>query len=107
MPVPYTFATAANPIPLSQLDANFAALAGSFAMDALSVSGTNSFSALAHTPAYQTGSTPGLFMLIVNGQVLVPAGASPPFSVSGTAITWLSTTYNVTSYDTVVAIYSY
>lgn len=107
MAVPYTFATETAPIPLSRLDADFAALPHSFQVDALTIAVTNTFPALSRTPAYQTTSTAGLFLLIVNGQVFVAAGASPPFSVSGTTITWLSTTFSVTSYDSVFAVYSY
>jgi hypothetical protein len=107
MAVPYTFATASGSIPLSQLDADFAALPKSFQVDALTIGTTNVLPALSRTPAYQTGTTSGLFLLIVNGQVFVAAGASPPFSVTGSAITWLSATFSVTSYDTVIAVYSY
>jgi hypothetical protein len=107
MAVPYIFATATGSIPLAQLDADFAALPRNFQTDALTVGPTNTFSSLSRTPAYQTGSTSGLFLLIVNGQVFVPAGVSPPFSVSGGTITWLSTTNSVTSYDSAFAVYSY
>lgn len=79
-----------------------AGTAGSTAIDALTITVANTFPALSHT--YNNS---GLFQLIVNGQVFVPAGASPAFSVSGTTITWLSTVFGVNPGDNVFAMYSY
>ena len=72
------------------------------AVDSLTISVANTFPSLSHT---YNGS--GLFQLIVNGQVFVSAGSSPPFSVSGTTITWLSTIFSVNPGDIVFAMYSY
>jgi hypothetical protein len=47
-----------------------------------------------------------MFLLIVNGYAFAPVGASPPFSVSGNVVTWLSTMYGVNPGDDVVAVYS-
>ena len=78
-----------------------------FQTDALTVVSTNTLSSLSQTPAYQTGVSSGLFLLTVNGQTFVPAGASPAFSVAGTTVTWLSTTFGLSTFDTVFAVYTY
>ena len=78
-----------------------------FQIDVLTVGGSNSLSVTSFTPAYQTGTSRGLFLLIVNGQTFVPAGASPAFSVSGTTVTWLSTVFGLSSTDSVFAVYNY
>jgi hypothetical protein len=70
-------------------------------MESLTISTLNTFPAL--TYAYE----PGSFQLIVNGYSFAPVGASPPFSVSGSAITWSSSIYSVLPGDSVVAVYSY
>ena len=56
---------------------------------------------------FQTSVSPGLFLLIINNLTYVSAGFSPDFYVSGTTITWLSTTHNVLTTDKVVAVYTY
>lgn len=70
--------------------------------DKLSVTSTNTLSALSATYA---GT---FFLLIVNGQTLNTVGASPPFTVSGTAVTWSAANagYNLETTDSVVAVYS-
>ena len=45
--------------------------------------------------------------LMVNGRGFFNVGSPPDFSVSGNAITWLSTIYSVSPGDDVVAIYFY
>lgn len=72
------------------------------AMEAVTVTGLN-------TAAPLTLQTPdGLFFqLVINGTVFAPLGATPPFSIAGQQITWLSSTYGFNTSDTVVAFYSY
>lgn len=106
MAVPYIFANTPGgaSIPLSQLDDDFAYLAGNlsnFQMDALTITVANTFPPLSLTPNLN------LFLLIINGSVFTPVGASPPFSVSGTTITWTSLLYAVNPGDSVVAVYSF
>ena len=48
----------------------------------------------------------GLMQLIVNGRVFCPVGSSPPFSVTGATITWLSTAWSVMPGDEVIACYN-
>ena len=107
MAVPCTFANQSGEIPLSELDANFAALPHSFKMEALAVGLGNSLSNLSEISAYQTGLSNGIFLLIVNGQIFVPIGTFPAFSVTGTTVTWLSTIFGLNSSDFVFAVYSY
>lgn len=106
MPVPYVFSTLPNGtnIPLSYLDANFAYLINntpSFQMDNLLVTALNTVSPLSRIPNMQ------LFLMIVNGSVFAPVGASPPFTVSGDQITWSSSLYDLNLGDSVVAVYTY
>jgi hypothetical protein len=70
-------------------------------MDALTVIGPNVASPLTQTPDMM------FCMMVINGQVFMPIGASPPFSVSGTTITWLSTIYGFNIGDTVNAAYTW
>jgi len=70
-------------------------------MEQLNISTTNILPPLTHS--YVTGS----FIMFVNGQAFVPTGATPPFSVSGTSITWLSPVWSVNPGDLVVVIYTY
>ena len=103
--VPYIFANTPGgaSIPLSYLDADFAAVnnKAQIQMEALTITVANTLPALSQT---YSGN---LFLLIVNGMTFVPAGASPPFSVTGTAVTWLSSTWGINPGDSVFAVYSY
>ena len=74
---------------------------GLIKMEQLAVTSTNTISNL----TYSTNNN--LMILYVNGTAYFPIGTSPSFSVSGNAITWLSTYVSVTTYDTVVAVYSH
>lgn len=74
---------------------------GGFKMEELPITLLNTFPLLSDTP----NST--FFQLVVNGRVFVPVGPSPPFSVTGTQITWLSTEYSVYPGNTVVAVYTH
>jgi len=76
--------------------------AGNVSTESLTISVANTFPALSHS--YNNS---GLFQLIVNGQIFVPAGSSPAFSISGTSITWLSSIFSVNPGDTVFAMYTY
>ena len=67
-------------------------------VERVTVTGTNVLANLAHTPR-------GFVLLFVNGLVFTTAENS--FSVSGMALTWLSTTYSINPGDTVVAFYAY
>jgi hypothetical protein len=70
-------------------------------MEALVIAAPNTLPTLTHTP------DGGFIMLTVNGKVFMPVGASPPFSVAGQAITWLSAIYAINVIDTVAVAYSY
>lgn len=109
MTVPYTFANTPGgaSIPLAYLDANFAAVSGggataSVAMQQLTITTYNVLPSISNT--YLPN---GLFLLIVNGQVFVPVGTPPAFSVSGTNLTWNSTVFGINPGDSVFAVYSY
>lgn len=78
-----------------------AEVAGFVMMEQVTVTGTNTLANLTYT----TNGT--VLILYVNGMAFFPVGTSPAFSVSGKTITWLSTTVSLTTYDTVVAVYSY
>ena len=67
----------------------------------LSVTGVNALAQLSQTP------WPNPITLMVNGRGFFNVGSPPDFSVSGNAITWLSTVYSVSPGDNVVAIYYY
>ena len=69
--------------------------------EALAVTGANALAPLSQTPY------PGSFTILVNGRGFSSAGSPPDFSVSGTALTWLSTEYSVSPGDDVIAIYFY
>lgn len=56
-------------------------------------------------PGVQFVPDGGLFMLVINGVTFTPRDGS--FSVSGSSITWTSTTFAVSPGDAVVAIYNY
>lgn len=72
-----------------------------FYMEALTVLSPNILSQLTNTPN-------GEFLeLIVNGDTFLPVGVSPPFSVTGKTIAWLSTIYSLQPGNSVVAVYSY
>lgn len=71
--------------------------------DALTVTATNTVSALSRT---QNG---GVFFLYVNGVAYRNVGGSPPVSVSGTVVTWNATNaqFALATTDEVTAFYSY
>lgn len=106
MTVPYIFANTPGgaSIPLAYLDANFASISGgaSISMEQLTIATYNVLPNISNP--YVAG---GLFLLIINGQVFVPAGSSPDFSVSGVNLTWNSTVFGVNPGDSVFAVYSY
>lgn len=70
-------------------------------MEEIIITSVNTFPPLSQTYSGK------IFLLIVNGYTFVPVGASPPFSISGKNITWLSTIWSVNPGDSVVAIYYY
>ncbi len=69
--------------------------------EAISISGVNVLAPLSQTPASNAVT------LSVNGRGFFNVGSPPDFSVSGNAITWLSSTYSVSPGDDVVASYFY
>ena len=69
--------------------------------EAVSVTSVNVLAPLSHTPV------PNPITIAVNGRAFFNVGSPPDFSVSGSAITWLSTEYSVSPGDDVVAIYFY
>ena len=71
--------------------------------EALTVTAANTLSNLAYAP---TGAKT---QLIVNGIVYMPNGASPPFTVSGKAITWSAANagFPLATTDEVKAAYAY
>jgi hypothetical protein len=86
-------------------DAGGDACGGASAMtpisEAVPVTGVNVLGLLTHTPV------PNPITLMVNGRGFFNVGTPPDFSVSGSAITWLSSTYSVSPGDDVVALYYY
>jgi hypothetical protein len=70
-------------------------------MEALSVTGQNALAPLSQTPDM------ALMLLIINGRVFMPLGASPPFAVSGAQITWTSSLFSFAPGDEVNAVYTY
>jgi hypothetical protein len=78
--------------------------AGTFSLELLTVTATNTLAALAKTP-----SVPATVRLYVNGQIITSlGGASAKFSISGKTITWNATNagYSLTTDDNVIAAYS-
>ena len=71
--------------------------------EAVAVSGMNALAPLSHIPAPLATSV----TLMVNGRGFFNVGSLPDFSLSGAAITWLSTIYSVSPGDDVVASYFY
>ena len=69
--------------------------------EAVSVPNVNVLAPLSQTPCYQSVHAHG------QRARLFQRGSPPDFSVSGNAITWLSTEYSVSPGDDVVAIYYY
>lgn len=71
-------------------------------MDQLTVTGTNVVSALSQT--YGGGGA----VMLINGAVYSDRTASPPFSISGTTVTWNATNagFSLSPGDKVVAIYN-
>jgi len=107
MSVPYTFANLPNgtAIPLSYLDDDFAYLTNALnnpaiVMQSLTITTINTI------PALSQSYVNGVFLLILNGVVFCPVGSPAPFSVSGTTVTWTSTSYTIYPGDNVVAVYS-
>ena len=74
-----------------------------FTQQSLIVTSTNILANL------NTSANGNIFLLIVNGQTIVPVGNLPPFSVSGTVVTWNAANagYSLETTDSVVAIYSH
>jgi hypothetical protein len=70
----------------------------------VSVTGVNAFAPLSQTP-WPNPAAP--ITLMVNGRGFFNTASPPDFSVSGSAITWLSSIYSVSPGDDVVAIYYY
>lgn len=75
--------------------------ASSFVMQQLTVTATNTFSALSQTPNM------ALFILFVNGQPFFPVGTTPDFTVVGVTISWLSTTFGVAPGSRAFAVYTW
>jgi hypothetical protein len=69
--------------------------------EALTVTATNTLSALTNVP------TGNFFEVIVNGETFLPVGSLPPFTWHGKNITWQSTTTTINMGDTVTAVYSF
>ena len=67
----------------------------------------NSVNALAPLTQTPWPSPAAPITLMVNGRGFFNTASPPDFSVSGSAITWLSTVYSVSPGDDVVAIYYY
>jgi hypothetical protein len=62
---------------------------------------------LPNTLAHLTNTPDGAFiMLVLNGRTFLPLGTSPPFSVAGQVITWLSTVWGLAPGDEVNVAYS-
>lgn len=67
----------------------------------LTVTATDTLASLSHPVAA------AFSMLVVNGQVFMPVGSSPAYSISGMTITWLiGSTYSLNPGDTVIAVYT-
>jgi hypothetical protein len=60
-------------------------------------------------PALSQATNGRLILMVVNGQVLTNKGASPPFTASGTAVTWSAANagFSLESSDDVIAIYTH
>ena len=69
----------------------------------VAVTGVNALAPLTQTPTPLANSV----TLAVNGRAFFSVGSPPDFSVSGNAITWLSSEYSVSPGDDVVASYFY
>jgi hypothetical protein len=79
---------------------------GSFMLpisEAIVVNSVNVFAPLSQTPATNASAV----TLSVNGRNFFNVGPTPDFSISGTAITWLSSIYSVAPDDDVIASYFY
>jgi hypothetical protein len=70
----------------------------------VAVTSANALASLSQTP-WPNPTAP--ITLMVNGRGFFNTASPPDFSVSGNAITWLSTEYSVSPGDDVVAIYYY
>ena len=73
-------------------------------LEPVSVTSVNALAPLSQTP-WPNPTAP--ITLMVNGRGFSTPRSPPDFSVSGSAITWLSTEYSVSPGDDVVAIYYY
>ena len=71
--------------------------------EAIAVNGVNMLAPLSQIPAVLSSGVE----LTINGRGFFNVAAPPDFSVSGSAITWLSTEYSVSPGDAVVASYFY
>ena len=69
-------------------------------MEALTVTGINTVSALTYTPDGQT------IILIVNNQSFMPIGPNPAFTLSGQNIIWESPYYTINLGDEVEVVYT-
>jgi hypothetical protein len=77
---------------------------GPIAMEAVTITDVNTAAPLVCANGFPDGN---FTMLVVNGMVFLPVGTSPPFSISGAQITWLSTIWGMNPGDTVAIAYSY
>ncbi len=107
--VPYIFSLDALPVTAitgatqRHISPDPAAFAGRTQPDALTVTAANTLSALSKTYAGPWA------ILIVNGVQYTNFGSTPPFSVSGTAVTWSAANagFPLATTDEVKAIYGY
>jgi hypothetical protein len=67
----------------------------------VAVTGTNTFGTLTHVPDGQ------FIILFIGRQAFFAVGTSPDFSISGTHITWISTSYAIPAGTIAIAVYSY
>lgn len=59
-------------------------------------------------PVLANNVTPGgVIILVINGNVFLPIGSSPPFSVLNNQITWLSTIYTLVPGTLIDVVYQY
>ena len=77
-------------------------LSATLEMEQLTIATLNTFPLLTYAPIVG-----GFIVVTVNGRPFMPLGSSPPFSVSGKQITWLSTIYSVVPASEVNVTYEY
>lgn len=85
----------------AQIAALASTLLGLISIEPVTVTGTNALAPLLHTP------TTGIIMICVNGQAFFSVGADAAFSVVANVVTWISPQVNITTGDSVVALYAY